>query len=100
MTSESRKLVTIVTEAVLESALTDVLTGLGARGYTITDARGAGSRGRRSARWATSSNIRIEVLCDETVARRIEEHLREHYYQDYAMILFETDVGVLRPDKF
>ncbi|MCJ7592515.1 MAG: transcriptional regulator [Woeseiaceae bacterium] len=100
MAPEQRKLVTIVTESVIEIDLCEALTDLGASGYTVTNARGSGSRGIRNAGWSSNSNIRIEVVCDEPVATRIAEHLREHYYADFAMILFESDVRVLRPDKF
>ena len=58
-----RQLVTIITEAVLESELTRQLEQLGARGYTITEARGKGSRGVRDAGWDEVRNIRIEVIC-------------------------------------
>jgi nitrogen regulatory protein PII len=60
-----RQLVTIITEAVLESELTRQLEQLGARGYTITEARGKGSRGIRDAGWDEVRNIRIEVICEE-----------------------------------
>ncbi len=96
----SRKLLTIVTEAVLETALVQDLERLGAHGYTITDARGKGHRGARSAEWATEANIRAEVICDERTAAAIAEYVRDHYYRNYAMILFLSDVSVLRPEKF
>lgn len=97
---EKLKLVTIVTEALLEAGITTTLKKLGATGYTITDARGSGSRGVRDAGWSSSGNIRIEVICTPEVADRIATHLREHYYENYAMIIFIADVGVLRPGKF
>lgn len=100
MQADARKLVTIVTEAALERRLADDLKRLGAHGYTISDARGEGSRGARSAGWDASSNIRVEVVCDAAVAAKISDHLRKHYYDHYAMILFFSDVGVLRPEKF
>lgn len=100
MPSGKRKLVTIITESAIETGLCKVLKSLGATGYTVTDARGSGSRGVRNAGWSSSGNIRIEVVCDERVAARIEEHLRKHYYDDYAMVLFESEVTVLRPEKF
>jgi nitrogen regulatory protein PII len=100
MTSETRKLLTIVTEAVLESDLAELLPTLGATGYTIVNARGRGSRGAREAGWSTNSNIRIEVICEPATADRIAEHLREHYYRNYAMVLYLSDVEVLRPEKF
>jgi nitrogen regulatory protein PII len=95
-----RKLMTIVTEASLEQLLVDDLERLGAHGFTVTDARGKGTRGVRSSAWAPSANIRIEVVCDETTANAIALHLRERYYAHYAMILFIADVSVLRPEKF
>ncbi len=100
MEPDEKKLLTIVTEAVIESSLRSDLKRLGAGGYTIVDARGSGSRGVRDAGWSSSGNIRVEVVCDPGVARRITDHLREHYYRDYAMIVYVSDVSVLRPEKF
>ncbi len=100
MDTELRKLVTIVTEAVLEPELRQALDDLGASGYTITNARGSGSRGVREAGWSTDSNIRIEVVCSEELSQHIAEFLRAKYYDNYAMISFESDVRVLRPQKF
>ncbi len=94
------KLVTIVTEAALESSLATDIEKLGAHGYTITDARGKGGRGDRNARWSTSANIRIEIVCDSKVSKAIATHLKQHYYENYAMILYINDVDVLRPEKF
>ena len=100
MTGEKRTLLTIVTEAALENELTGALPRLGASGYTIVNARGRGSRGVRDAGWTSDSNIRVEVICDPTTAARIAAYLREHYYRDYAMVLYLSDVAVLRPEKF
>lgn len=96
----SRKLLTIVTESAIESLVVRDIDRLGASGYTITEARGRGSRGVRSSSWDASSNIRVEVVCDADSADRIATHLRATYYQNYAMIVFISDVTVLRPEKF
>jgi hypothetical protein len=95
-----RRLLTVVTEAVLERELVAELEALGVRGYTITDARGKGSRGRRQSDWAQESNIRVEVVCEPALAERVAGHLRDRYYDHYAMVLFLQDVSVLRPEKF
>ena len=95
-----RKLLTIVTEALLEQRMVRELERLGARGYTITDARGKGGRGIRDAGWESSGNIRIEVVCDAPTATAIAMQFKEHYYDNYAMIVFIGDVEVLRPEKF
>lgn len=94
------KLVTIITEAIIEKELIHELNQLGASGYTITEARGKGHRGVRNTEWEHGANIRVEVLCGETLARAIADRLAETYYENYAMILFISDVNVLRPQKF
>jgi nitrogen regulatory protein PII len=96
----TRRMVTIVTEAALERALVTELEALGVRGFTITDARGKGSRGTRKSDWVQEGNIRVEVICDPVLADRIAEHVRDKFYANYAMILFMQDVSVLRSDKF
>lgn len=100
MGTDNRKLVTIITESALETELIRAVEQLGAHGYTITDARGKGSRGARDAGWDEARNIRMEVVCDAAVAAAVSEHLQRHYYDNYAMILFVSDVAVLRPEKF
>lgn len=100
MQGHPRKLLTIVTEAALEGHLVQDLERLGAHGWTIADARGRGSRGVRDSAWEASANVRIEVVCDPATAEAIADHLRERYAPNYAMILFLSDVLVLRPEKF
>lgn len=100
MEGKVRKLLTVITEAALEHALVQDVERLGAHGYTITDARGKGKRGVRNAGWEASGNIRLEVVCDAARAAAIAAYLQQHYYANYAMILFMTDVEVLRPEKF
>lgn len=96
----TRKLVTIVTESALEDMLVREIEILGARGYTITDARGKGGRGKRDATWAPHANIRLEVLCDADTAHAICSALRERYYDNYSMVIYVGEVDVLRPEKF
>ena len=94
------KLLTIVTEAALEDTLVRDIESLGARGYTITDARGKGSRGMRDATWSPHANIRLEVLCHADTAHAICMALRERYYDNYSMVVYVGEVDVLRPEKF
>jgi hypothetical protein len=95
-----RTLLTIVTESVLERQLAEDIKRLGAHGYTITEARGEGSRGVRSADWEYNANIRIETICEQSVAEAILAHLVRTYYANYAMIAFTSEVEVMRPEKF
>jgi nitrogen regulatory protein PII len=98
--TEKRTLITIVTEAVIEQVLLRDLDRLGVRGYTVSDARGKGSRGVRDAAWDEAANIRIEVICAREQAEALMRHLQARYYVDYAMVAFLQDIEVLRPEKF
>lgn len=96
----TEKLVTIITEAVLEKELCVVLDKLGASGYTIADVRGRGRGGVRRSGWEHGDNIRIEVLCNEDFAAKLSKQMQEEYYDNFAMILFVSEVAVLRKGRF
>jgi hypothetical protein len=97
---KTKTLLTIITESILEPLLIKDLERLGAKGYTLVTAKGQGSRGMRSADWDQNQNIYIEVICDEGVASAIAEYLQREYYSNYAMIIYTSEVQVLRPEKF
>ena len=84
----------------LEYTRVDDVKKLGAHGYTSVSASGEGSRGARKGDWDLNKNVRIEIVCDERTAQAIAEHLMKTYYQDYAMIVYLSDVEVMRPQKF
>ncbi len=100
LTTVKRTLLTIVTEAVVEPSLLRDLERWGVRGYTVADARGKGSRGARDAAWDETANIRIETICSRERAEQVLGQLQEHYYANYAMVAFLTEIEVLRPEKF
>jgi len=100
MTDKNRVVLTVITEASLESRLISAMESHGVRGYTITDARGKGQRGRRSGDWDFERNIRVESICSAEVAAKVSKELEAKFYRDYAMVLYSYDVNVLRPDKF
>lgn len=100
LSTEQRTLLTIVTEAVVEPTLLRDLERWGVRGYTVSDARGKGRRGVRDAAWVEAANIRIETICARARAEEVLGHLKEHYYANYAMVAFLTEIEILRPEKF
>lgn len=100
MSMSTRTLLTLICEAALEARILKDLERLGAPGWTLSDARGSGARGVRSAGWDNDGNIRLEVVCGRERAEQIVAHLQERYYDNYAMICYLTDVEVLRPQKF
>ncbi|HRP94884.1 MAG TPA: transcriptional regulator [Rhodocyclaceae bacterium] len=94
------KLVVIITEAALEESLADDVMDIGAHGYTVTDVRGQGSHGTRNALWSADRSIRMEILCDAHTSQAIVAHVEDRYFRNFAMVVFVTEVGVLRPAKF
>lgn len=93
------KLVTIVTERILEDRLLRTVEELGARGYTVTQATGRGSRGVRASEWE-GPDSRIETLVSPEVADAIVEHVAEAYFEHYAVIVYVQDAEVVRGEKY
>ena len=94
------KLVTIVCEAYAKDAVTKVLREVGAQGYTVFPVEGEGSHGKRPADIPEFANIQIEVIVPPAVAEQLLETLGRDLFARYAMVAFESDVRVLRPQKF
>ena len=99
MYTTTLKLVTIVTERILEDRLLNALTALGAKGYTLTQATGKGSRGVRASEWE-GPDTRIETLVSPAVAEAIVTHIAEKYFEHYAVIVYVQDAEVVRGQKY
>ncbi|MEI7684996.1 MAG: transcriptional regulator [Planctomycetota bacterium] len=91
--------ITIVAETVLAERLTEEIKRLGARGYTLIEACGEGSRHLRAGE-IPGQNIRIEAVVSNAVAESIMDHIAHEYFDHYAVIVYVTDVQVVRGDKY
>jgi nitrogen regulatory protein PII len=101
MQHQGVKLVTIVCEAALERLIArDLIDEIGAKGYSVADVRGRGARGEQDARWAPSSNVRFEVLCEAERAQRVIDTLFAKYSKNYGMVAWMVDVEVSRGFNF
>jgi nitrogen regulatory protein PII len=99
MHTVSLKLVTIVAERLFREQVTEELRKLGAKGFTVTDAEGKGSRGIHASEWE-GRNVRIETVVAPEVADRIVEHVAERYFEHYAVIVWVQSVEVVRGEKY
>ncbi len=99
MKYSNRKLVTVVGEAALEARLIRDSLALGAKGYTITDAHGAGPRNQRNGD-LEGGNIKIEIITDEVTVQKILEKLEVEYFPHYAVSCWVADVQILREDRY
>jgi hypothetical protein len=93
------KLVTIIAESAIEHRLTVEVLALGATGFSVVEGRGEGSRHLRASEFP-GANVRIETVVRPEVADRILGRLTEHYFADYSIIAYVTDVAVVRTRKY
>lgn len=85
-------LVTIICEAVLQDRLIKLLQTLGASGYTIIPAQGAGSHGRRMGDMAGyNTNIEVKTIVSSQTSDQLLEKL-EFFPQNHALIAFRQTV--------
>jgi nitrogen regulatory protein P-II 2 len=91
MNTHPMKLVTIVCEAHARE---------GAHGYTLFEVEGAGEGGVRPADIPEFANIQVEVILQPAAAEKLLASLSRDFFPRYTMIAFESDVRVLRPNKF
>lgn len=92
-------LVTIVSERILMDDLIELIQKKGAKGYTITDVEGEGSRGTRVSDFE-GKNVKIESVVSREVGNKIIDQIAEHYFENYAVIVYATPVKVVRGDKY
>ena len=94
------KRVTIICELILEERVIELLRETGAHGHTAFTVRGGGHQGERIADTAETANVQIEVILKPALAEALLQRLQRDLFASYAMVAYESDVRVLRPEKF
>jgi nitrogen regulatory protein PII len=103
--AEAKK-VTIITEAIIEAQVINLLNAHNVKGYTIyRDLAGKGARGIRSGSGVVEKfgkNVRIEtIVSSEERAQTIMEAIYTKFLAEkYAGIIYVEDIRVVRPEKF
>jgi nitrogen regulatory protein P-II 2 len=93
------RLVTVIAADDLEDRLIRELTALGASGYTVLPARGAGSHGVRTSA-LEGSNVQIEAIVDLPTADRIVERMLDQFQPRHALVVYVSAIHVVRAGKF
>ncbi len=99
MASVKFKLVTIICEPVLCAGLSSTIRSLGATGFTITDVRGEGS-GEKSSGEVPNEKIKVEVIADAELSETIMAAIANAYFENYSLIVYATDIQIIRQEKF
>jgi nitrogen regulatory protein PII len=94
------KLITIICESLIEEQVVQLLPELGVHGYTAFETRGSGTQGERRAEMREYGNVQIEVIVKPEVSEPLIQALHDRFFRDFAMVVHESDVRVLRPQKF
>jgi len=91
-------MVTIVAERLLRDRLVEKIRALGAKGFTLTEVQGEGTRGVHAHDFQGPS-VKIETLVREEVAEQIVEAVAK-YFEHHAVIVYLSEARVVRVTKF
>ena len=94
------KLVTIICEALAREPLRKLLAEVGAHGYTLFTVEGDGNQGRRTADIQEFANIQLQVIVPPAVSEKLLARLENEFFAKFGMVAYETDIRVLRREKF
>lgn len=100
MNKHAKTLLVIVAEAVLEKSLVRDAQQRGAQGWTVSEVHGAWREGVREGDWEADRTIELKIICDDTVADALAEHVMATYAAHYSVALYFSAVQVLRPDRY
>jgi len=99
MNTYNMNLLVVIAEAILKDRLIHAIRDAGAKGFTVTEVSGEGSRHRRVGE-LLGENIKIEVIANRETADRILSTLQQDFFPLYAVIAYLTEVQVVRENKY
>jgi nitrogen regulatory protein P-II 2 len=99
MQLEPMKLITVVAEKFIKDQLVQKVLELGATGCSYHPTEGKGLREARHDD-AFSENFQLKVVCPDGVAAKILAYISEHFFAHYAIVVWLTDVEVMRGKHF
>ncbi|MCZ8233901.1 MAG: P-II family nitrogen regulator [Inhella sp.] len=100
MNKHPKTKLTVVAEAALEPRLLAELKRHQAHAWTINEVRGAFPEGERDGDWEADRTIEIKVICDTPVADAIAQAVLSKYAAHYSVVLYFSDVTVLRAERY
>ena len=94
------KLLTITCEILAQKNIIEILKKHDITGYTTYEVEGNGARGLRGQGLQTEKNVKVEVILREEKLTEIIEDVSQTLFANFAIVLYVSDVGVLRTEKF
>ena len=94
------KLLTITCEILAQKNVIDILKNHEITGYTSYEVEGNGEKGLRGQGIQAEKNIKIEVIVRGEKLSDVIEDISRTLFPDFTIILYVSDVGVVRTEKF
>ena len=69
-------------------------------GYTTYEVEGNGARGLRGHGLQTEKNVKVEVIMREDKLSDVIEVISRTLFADFALVLYVSDISVVRTEKF
>ena len=94
------KLLTITCEILAQKNIIEILKNHEITGYTTYEVDGNGTRGLRGQGLQTEKNVKVEVIMREEKLQDVVEEISRTLFANFAIVLYVSDVGVVRTEKF
>jgi len=94
------KLLTITCEILAQKNIIEILKNHDITGYTTFEVEGNGARGLRGQGLKNEKNVKVEVIMREEKLSDIIEEISRTLFANFAIVLYVSDVGVVRMEKF
>ena len=94
------KLLTITCEILAQKNIIEILTNHEITGYTTYEVDGNGARGIRGQGLKIEKNVKVEIIMREEKLQDVVEEISRTLFANFAIVLYVSDVGVVRTEKF
>ncbi len=94
------KLLTITCEILAQKEIIEILKKHHITGYTTYEVDGNGAKGLRGQGFKNEKNVKVEVVLREEKLQDIVEEISRTMFSNFAIILYVSDVSVVRTEKF
>ncbi len=94
------KLLTITCEILAQKNIIEILKKHEITGYTTYEVEGNGTRGLRGHGLQTEKNVKVEIIMREDKLSDVIEEISRTLFADFALVLYVSNISVVRTEKF
>ena len=94
------KLLTVTCEILAQKNIIEILNKHEITGYTTYEVDGNGARGIRGQGLKNEKNVKVEIIMREEKLQTVVEEISRTLFANFAIVLYVSDVGVVRIEKF